>query len=79
MKPVHSILDESFRYVPAVATSVAETWRRFGWEPRTERERKKPRQPAAASVESQPAVTPIRRVATPAHERDRTRQQGISR
>jgi hypothetical protein len=31
MKPVHSILDDSFRYVPAIATSVVETWRRFGW------------------------------------------------
>jgi hypothetical protein len=79
MKPAHSILDDAFHYVPAVATSVAETWRRFGWEPTTEEKRKRPRRPAAALVQSLPAVTPIRRVATPAHERDRTRQQDSSR
>jgi hypothetical protein len=33
MKPSRSILDESFQYVPSVATSVADTWRRFGWRP----------------------------------------------
>ena len=32
-KPARSILDPSFRYVPAASTSVAETWRRFGWHP----------------------------------------------
>ena len=31
MKPSLSLLDDSFRYVPAVATSVSMTWRRFGW------------------------------------------------
>jgi len=41
MKPARSILDRSFRYVPAVATSVVETWRRFGWRPMTVEERKK--------------------------------------
>src|SRR5438094_10236861 len=39
MKPSVSILDKSFRYVPSVATSVADTWRRFGWRPATSRER----------------------------------------
>ena len=64
MNPAHSILDDSFRYVPAVATSVAETWRRFGWRPTSEEERKKWRRPTAISVvESVPAVTPIRRTA----------------
>jgi len=33
VKPSISILDRSFRYVPSVATSVADTWRRFGWRP----------------------------------------------
>ena len=79
MKPVLSILDDSFRYVPAVATSVAETWRRFGWKPTTKEQRKRPHRPATTSVESLPAVTPIRRMATPAHEGYRTRQQGSSR
>ena len=50
MRPRYSILDSSFRYVPAVATSVAETWRRFGWRPTTDEERKSRRKPAAALV-----------------------------
>ena len=33
MKPLRSILDPSFHYVPAVATSVASTWKRAGWCP----------------------------------------------
>lgn len=39
MKPFISILDRSFRYVPSVSTSVADTWRRFGWRPTTQCER----------------------------------------
>src|SRR5439155_25523513 len=31
MRPIWSILDPSFCYVPSVATSVATTWRRAGW------------------------------------------------
>jgi hypothetical protein len=64
MKPTHSILNDSFRYVPAIATSVTETWRRFGWRPRTEDERERVRRPTAALVvESVAAVTPIMRAA----------------
>ena len=67
MKPAHSILDDSFRYVPAIATSVAETWRRFGWRPTSDEERKRRRQPTLALVvQSVAAVTPIRRAATSA-------------
>jgi len=78
MKPAHSILDDSFRYVPAIATSVAETWRRFGWRPMTEEERKRRRRPKIALVvESVAAVTPIRRTAPTAavegHNADRRR------
>ena len=40
MKPSKSILDESFTYVSSAATSVHETWRRFGWRPASEDERK---------------------------------------
>jgi len=50
MKPVRSILDASFRYVPSVATSVASTWRRAGWRPTTDEERKARRQPTAELV-----------------------------
>jgi hypothetical protein len=50
MKPIRSILDASFRYVPSVATSVASTWRRAGWRPTTDEERKARRQPTAELV-----------------------------
>jgi hypothetical protein len=61
MKPARSILDESFRYVPAAATSVAETWRRFGWRPTTDEDRRTRRRLAAeAPIEEVAAVTPIR-------------------
>jgi hypothetical protein len=50
MKPIRSILDASFRYVASVATSVASTWRRAGWRPTTDEERKARRQPTAGPV-----------------------------
>jgi hypothetical protein len=50
MKPSRSILDERFQYIPSVATSVADTWRRFGWRPEEELSRnemaKRPSRPA---------------------------------
>jgi hypothetical protein len=39
------ILDPAFRYVPSFATSVAATWRRFGWRPTTDEDRKARRRP----------------------------------
>ena len=62
MKPAHSILDDSFRYVPASATSVAETWRRFGWRPTTDEEQQRRRRSAGLVA----SFTPIRRVASTA-------------
>jgi len=47
MKPNHSILGNSFRYVPVMATLVSDTWSRFGWRP-TSQER---RQPVAATAQ----------------------------
>jgi hypothetical protein len=35
MKPKISILDRAFAYKPSHATSISETWRRFGWRPVT--------------------------------------------
>jgi hypothetical protein len=55
MKPSKSILDESFAYVPSAATSVAATWRRFGWQPISEEERRQ-RSHAAASEPGQAPV-----------------------
>ena len=43
MKPSKSILDESFAYVPSTTTAVDATWRRFGWRPLTDDERRKRR------------------------------------
>jgi hypothetical protein len=54
MKPAQSILDHSFRYVPAVSTSVAHTWRRFGWQPTTDDERKRRRHRAAGPAGGSP-------------------------
>lgn len=38
------LLDPRFRYVPAAATDVTSTWRRFGFKPTTETERRQRRQ-----------------------------------
>jgi hypothetical protein len=40
MKPSKSILSESFNYVPSSGTSVDATWRRFGWQPITDKDRR---------------------------------------
>ena len=62
MKPSTSILDQSFRYVPSTSASVAETWRRFGWQPVTDEERRKrrPRQAEPARHLS----APVKRIGT---------------
>jgi hypothetical protein len=60
MRPSYPILDSSFRYVPAVATSVAETWRRFGWRPTTDEERKRRQGPAVTLVVDQ--IAAVRRI-----------------
>src|SRR5262245_9714541 len=40
VKPAKSILDQSFDYASCLATAVDRTWRRFGWRPTSEEERK---------------------------------------
>jgi len=61
MKPTKSILDSSFIYVPSAATSVDQTWRRFGWKPLSEEGRTDASQIAATSHSpeslSRPAVS----------------------
>jgi hypothetical protein len=34
------LLDRGFKYVPSMSTDVGATWRRFGFRPTTERERR---------------------------------------
>ena len=63
-KPSSSILDESFPYVSAVATSVSETWRRFGWRPMTDEDRKRRRRRTAGAIaELVTELKPIRSAA----------------
>ena len=50
MTPSSSILDGSFRYVSSVSTSVANTWRRFGWRPTNDEERNARRRRAAEAT-----------------------------
>jgi len=64
MKPIRSILDESFPYVPSAATSVAETWRRYGWRPVTDEDRRKRRRRAVGTAVAEVTeLKPIRRLA----------------
>jgi hypothetical protein len=65
MKTICSILDPSFPYVPAVATSVADTWRRFGWRPTTEEERSSRQMPHAVRAGDQIAVVRPAELAAP--------------
>jgi hypothetical protein len=41
MTPLKSILDKSFAYIPSTATAVEATWRRYGWRPLSDEERKR--------------------------------------
>lgn len=55
------LLDARFKWVPAVATDVRETWRRFGYRPITPEEREARQHPPGVyapkpSIESQPSI-----------------------
>ena len=53
------LLDRNFKYIPSSETDVANTWRRFGFRPTTEKERRErgsERMPAAGCLAG---VTPL--------------------
>jgi hypothetical protein len=52
MKPIKSILDESFTYIPSTATAVDATWRRYGWQPVTDQDRKNRRRRPAGPTDA---------------------------
>ena len=39
-KPATRLLDLRFNYVPAAATDIAATWRRYGFDPRANQQRR---------------------------------------
>ena len=57
MKPFKSILDRDFVYVPSSATSVDQTWRRYGWQPTTEAGRTHETHTRSADVSSQASLS----------------------
>jgi hypothetical protein len=50
-----NLLDPRFKYVPAVETDIASTWRRFGFDPLAN-EKRRARLKRLLSPEAQPAV-----------------------
>jgi len=40
LKPATRLLDLRFNYVPAAATDIAATWRRYGFDPRANQQRR---------------------------------------
>ena len=45
-----TLLDPRFKYIPALATDVAATWRRFGFDPQENERRRAERLPPALSA-----------------------------
>jgi hypothetical protein len=55
-----SLLDPRFRYVPAVATDVTATWRRFGFDPQQNEERRaRLKRPDALREANEPGTAAI--------------------
>jgi len=40
LRPATRLLDLRFNYIPAAATDIAATWRRFGFDPHTNKQRR---------------------------------------
>ena len=57
LKPASRLLDLRFNYIPAVATDIAATWKRFGFDPHANKQRREQLRnsitgPAAALIAS---------------------------
>ena len=48
------LLDRDFRYIPSAHTDIAATWRRFGFRPTTETERRARQQRVPAEISFAP-------------------------
>lgn len=55
------ILDPKFKYVPSASTNIADTFRRAGWKPMTEAERKRAQERLHQAKEAAPQVLRFRR------------------
>lgn len=60
VKPMRSILDKKFLYVPAGMTDVSRTWRKYGWTPPSERQPENVRQ---LNAEKGTRTNPVRSTA----------------
>ena len=53
------LLDRNFKYIPSSETDVASTWRRFGFRPTTEKERRARGMDRAPVASRLAGVTPL--------------------
>jgi len=60
--PAMNLLDPRFNYVPAVSTDISATWRRFGFDPRANQERRARMSKTISDVTAgrRPEMAPIR-------------------
>ncbi len=52
------LLDQRFKYIPSTSTNIVETWKRHGYKPTTEAERRA-RQNKTEGTVKYPPLTPI--------------------
>jgi hypothetical protein len=60
-----NLLDPRFKYIPAAETDVASTWKRFGFDPAANPERRARLKRSIAEAEAAPAVLSLVRTERP--------------